>query len=120
MTSNLLVMYRGDTFAFTRTLLGPDGEPLDLSMADVTFTAKRMYRDAATIRKTVDDGIDLGGSGDTGVVTVTFDPQDTQDFRQTERFVWDITVDDMLAVQTPERGRLVVRLDTNTGPGSGS
>lgn len=124
--SQLLVMSRGDTFTFTRTLLDADGEPVDLSLADITFTAKRMYRDSPTIEKTLDDGIDLGGSGDTGVVTVTLQPEDTQDFTQTERFVWDIEVEGIvgsgepLSVLTPLSGRLVVRLDTSTPPASGS
>ena len=117
---SLLQMFRGDTFVFTRTVLDADGQPVDLSMADVTFTVKRRYRDAPYIVKTVDNGIELGGSGDTGELTVTIDPEDTAMLEATERFVWDIQYDDIATIATPFSGRLVVRLDVSNMAGSGS
>ena len=123
--SQLLQMYRGDTFAFTRTVLDDAGQPVDLSMADVVFTAKRRFNDAPFLRKTIGDGIDLGGSGDSEL-TVTLEPADTAALTATERFVWDIQYDDLMtmAVRTPFIGRLVVRLDVGdmaaSGSGSGS
>jgi hypothetical protein len=113
-------MYRGDTFAFTRTILDADGQPVDLSLTGVVFTLKRRFRDAPFLVKTLDNGIELGGSGDTGEVIVTIEPEDTADLTSTERFVWDIQYDDILTVATPFIGRLVVRLDVGNMAASGS
>ncbi len=119
--SDLLVMYRGDTFTFTRTLLDQAGEPIDLSMAMVEFTAKRKYNDVTPfIEKDTLDGIEVGTEGD---VTVTLQPQDTAALRSTERFVWDIGVvygSGEEIVATAAVGRLVVRMDTKIVHGSGS
>jgi hypothetical protein len=118
---SLLQLFRGDTFAFTRHVVDANGAPVDLSMADVTFTAKRRFRDAAFITKTIDDGgIDIGGSGDVGTLTVTLEPEDTDMLTHTERFVWDIQVDTGLEVLTPFAGRMVVALDVTHAGGSGS
>ncbi len=119
--SELLQMMRGDTFAFTRTVVDAAGQPVDLTMSDVVFTARRRFRDPAFLVKTVDNGgISLGGSGDTGEVTVTIDPEDTADLTFTERFVWDIQYDDISSIATPFIGRLVIRLDVGNIAGSGS
>ncbi len=118
--SNLLQMFRGDTFAFTKTVLDADGQPADLSFADVVFTARRRFRDTAFLRKTIGDGIELGGSGDTGEIIVTIQPEDTADLTFTERFVWDIQYDDITTIATPFIGRLVIRLDVGNIAGSGS
>lgn len=111
----LLQLTRGDTGVYTLPLVDV------ADMADITFTAKRHLLDAVPfIRKTLDDGIDLGGSGDTGMVTVTLEPEDTSDLTHTERFLWDLEVDDGMEVRTPLRGRLVVSMDVTTAGGSGS
>ena len=118
--SELLVMYRGDTFSFTRTVVDAAGDPIDLTDAWVTFTAKRNYNDLVPfIEYDTLDGVSVDGSD----VTVTIQPSDTAMLRSTERFVWDIGVtygsgEEIIA--TPLMGRLVVRLDTRVVAGSGS
>jgi hypothetical protein len=118
--SDLLVMFRGDSFSFTRTVLDQAGEPIDLTDAWVTFTAKRKYNDVIPfIQYDTLDGVSV----DTSEVTVTIQPADTAALRSTERFVWDIEVlygsGDEITF-TPIAGRLVVRLDTSVVQGSGS
>ena len=117
---SLLQSIRGDTVTFTFTVTDSDGAPLDLTGADITFTARRTINGPAFVVKTLDDGIDLGGSGETGVCTVTIAPEDTDTLTHTERFVWDIQVDDGLDVRTPLRGRWVVSMDVTHAEGSGS
>ncbi len=118
--SDLLVMYRGDTFTFTRTVVDAAGEPIDLTNAWVTFTAKRSYNDLVPfIQYDILDGVTVDQSD----VTVTIQPGDTASLLSTERFVWDINVlygsgDEIVA--TPLVGRLVVRMDTAVVSGSGS
>ncbi len=118
--SELLVMYRGDTFTFTRTVVDAAGEPIDLTNAWVTFTAKRKYNDLVPFIEY--DNLD-GVTVDQSDVTVTIQPSDTAMLRSTERFLWDLRVlygsgDEIVA--TPLLGRLVVRLDTAVVIGSGS
>jgi hypothetical protein len=118
---SLLQMLRGDTETFTLTLTDVDGAPLDLSQATITFTVKRNFGDATPfIVKDDLDGIDIGGSGDVGVATITIEPEDTADLTHTERFVWDIEVDDGLTTTTPLMGRMVVAMDVTHAGGSGS
>ncbi len=113
-------MYRGDTFSFTRTVNDQNGNPIDLTDAFVTFTAKRNYNDLVPfIEKDALDGVTV----DDADVTVTLQPSDTAMLRSTERFVWDIEViygSGEEIVYTPLVGRLVVRLDTSVQHGSGS
>ena len=116
----LLQSTRGDTAVFTFTLTDAAG-PIDLGSADVTFTAKRTYRSAAFVTKTLDDDIALDGtSGDSGICSVTIQPEDTDALTHTERFVWDIQVDDGLTITTPLSGRWVVKADVTTPGSSGS
>jgi hypothetical protein len=118
----LLQTHRGDTETFTVTLTDGAGDPLDLTGLDVTFTVKRNFGDAVPfIQKTFSDGIDMAGaSGDSGVLTITIEPEDTADLTHTERFVWDIEVDNGVDVRTPLMGRLVVAMDVTHAGGSGS
>ena len=117
----LLQTHRGDTETFTVTLTDGAGDPLDLSDLDITFEAKRTYTGPVFVRKTLDDGITLeGASGDSGICTITIEPEDTEHLTHTERFVWDIQVDNGLDIRTPLRGRWVVALDVTNAGGSGS
>ena len=117
----LLQLTRGDTRTYSLTLTA-DGQPIDLGAADVTFTAKRHLLDTVPfIQKTLDDGIALGGaSGDSGIIDVTIEPEDTDGLTHTERFLWDVQVDSGLDISTPLKGRLVVSMDVTTPSGSGS
>jgi len=118
---SLLQLHRGDTETFTITLTDSAGDPLDLTNLDVTFTAKRNFADDPFISKVLGDGIEFGGgSGDDGVCIITIDPEDTEALTHTERFVWDVQVDNGLDVQTPLQGRMVVAMDVTTPGGSGS
>jgi hypothetical protein len=121
--STLLQMYRGDTATFTVTLTDGTGAPLDLSGLDITFTAKRHLLDTVPfIQKTLaDGGIEpAGASGDSGICTITIEPEDTSDLVATDRFLWDVQVDSGTDVRTALMGRLVVRMDVTTTTGSGS
>ena len=109
----LLQSVRGDTATFAIPVSG------DLTLSDVTFTAKRTFNGPAFVTKTLLDGIDAPGSGDTDI-TVTIEPEDTADLTHTERFVWDVQVDDGLEVSTAASGRWVVAMDVTTAGGSGS
>jgi hypothetical protein len=115
------VMHRGDTFSFSLTLTDQAGEPLDTTGLPITFTAKRTFSGPVFLVKTQDDGIDPdGASGDTGMVTVTIEPEDTEDLIEQERFWWDIETDDLGVVRTQASGRLVVLMDVSAVQGSGS
>jgi len=115
------VMNRGDTFSFNLTLTDEAGEPLDTTGLPITFTAKRTFSGEPFLVKTQDDGIDPdGASGDTGLVTVTIEPVDTEALTQQERFWWDIETDDLGVVRTQAHGRLVVMMDVSAVQGSGS
>ncbi len=111
---SLLQSFRGDTATFAIDVTG-----IDLEMADVTFTAKRTFNGPVFVQKTLDDGIDPPGSGETDI-TVTIEPEDTGELTHTERFVWDVQVDTGLEVTTAAHGRWVVMLDVTTPTGSGS
>jgi hypothetical protein len=118
--SDLLVMYRGDTFTFTQSVVDAAGEPIDLTGAMVTFTVKRKFNDLLPfIQYDTLDGVTVDDSD----VTVTIQPTDTAMLTGTERFVWDIEViygsgDEV--TYTPMVGRLVVRMDSRLTRGSGS
>jgi hypothetical protein len=117
----LLQSYRGDTETFTLTLTDAAGDPLDLTGSDITFTAKRTYGGLPFVTKTLADGIELAGaSGDSGICTIMIDPGDTDTLTHTERFVWDVQVDNGLDVRTALKGRWVVMMDVTTAAGSGS
>lgn len=76
-----LVMFRGDDRDFTFTLT-EDGAPMDLTGADVRFTAKgnvSIDDDGAQIAKsTVDGGVAIDPDPTTGVCVVTVDAADTE------------------------------------------
>ncbi len=110
----LLQSFRGDTATFAIDVTG-----VDLEFAEVTFTAKRTFNGPPFVTKTLDWGITPPESGSTDL-TVTIEPEDTDDLTHTERFVWDVQVDDGLAITTAAHGRWVVMLDTTRPGGSGS
>ncbi len=110
----LLQSFRGDTATFPIDVTG-----IDLEFAEVTFTAKRTFNGPVFVQKTLDDGITPPGSGDTDIVVI-IEPEDTGDLTHTERFVWDVQVDDGLEIITAAHGRWVVMLDVTRPTGSGS
>lgn len=115
---SLLQLHRGDTETFTVNLTDSAGEPLDLGALDLTFTAKRLYGDTVPfLTKTIGAGIDLD-QYELGRATITIDPADTEDLTHTERFVWDVQVDNGTDVRTPLKGRLVVVMDVTHVGGS--
>ncbi len=125
MSLPYLSMMRGDTtpFAFTVT---NDGEPIDLTNCELTWTAKESWSDAqdadSTIVKTLDDGIEVVSASD-GTIVIQMDSADTEGPGWTwgwevwHRYVWDLQVlDDYEQLMTRGRGILTIYRDvTVTG-----
>jgi hypothetical protein len=109
-----LQMIRGDSKTFAFMLTDADGDPIDLTIASVTMTAKSVYTDAdgaAVFQKTVGDGVtvidDTGGT-----ITVDVEPEDTSDLSGVKhRLYFDVQVQTGTTVRTPVRGRLLVEPD---------
>jgi hypothetical protein len=103
----VLEMTRGDTTTFDVTLTDGDGDPLDLTDLDLTFTASHA---AMVITKTVGDGItvtDLAG----GLASIELVPDDTADLEERMVLDWDLQVSDGTDVYTPLAGSLLVEMD---------
>ena len=110
-----LSMIRGNSKLFAFPLTNSDGDPIDLTGATVTMTAKAAYTDtdaAAVFQKTEADGITVV-SALNGVITVDLDPADTSSLTgKVNRLIYDIQVQDADdRVSTPVRGKLVVQPD---------
>lgn len=113
-------MIRGDTTQFEFTVTD-DGEPIDLSNVELTWTAKRSWSDAddadTNIVKTLGDGITVTSAQD-GTITVQMDTADTEGIESTwptwwgpapYTYVWDLVVlDDYEQTRTRGRGMLKV------------
>lgn len=120
MTLPYWSMIRGDTTQFEFTVTD-DGEPIDLTNAELTWTAKRSWSDAddadINIVKTLDDGITVTSAED-GTITVQMDIADTEDIESqwptwwgssAFTYVWDLVVlDDYEQTRTRGRGMLKV------------
>jgi hypothetical protein len=121
-----LTMYRGDDRAWKFTLTA-DGNPLDLTAATMTFTAKRNVTDT-TPAITLDgpgNGIEFVTDGTDGQVTLAIPAAATVGLGVQEQLSWDIEVKRNGLTRTwpedksgvPEPGVLVVYGDL-TEPGS--
>jgi hypothetical protein len=112
---SVLNIRRGDTATFTIALTDSEGAPLDLTGLELTFTAKSRLHDAdedALVVKTVGEGIEVDEDPTTGIATLTILPEDTLDFVDAYRLVWDLQVDNGAGeIRTPLTGRLVVSAD---------
>lgn len=124
-----LAMIRGDESTWDITLVDGDGDPLGLAGLDITFTARRsvelgeldpvdgtwsLVRHDLELVKTVGDGLDVGVDPTAGILTLTIDPADTEDWTDSEitgPFAWDIEVKSGDDVRTPMRGVLVISPD---------
>lgn len=114
-------MIRGDTKTLAVTLTDVNGDALNLTDKELTFTAARFGSD--DIVKTEGDGITVTSAMD-GECTVTIEPADTENvsfpnefgwggYRGSFEYRWDFeVVDDSTGeVRTPLRGRLKVYPD---------
>lgn len=112
-----LRMFRGDTRILEATVVDSAGATVDISGADLRWTAKRKLGDLdadAVIIKTSVDGIDLVGGGTTGELTITLDPEDTDDLLKTTTLLWDLQVTDGIGqVTTVDNGRLRIESDVS-------
>ena len=120
MTLPYWSMIRGDTTQF-EFIVTDDGEPIDLTNAELTWTAKRSWADAddaaTNIVKTLDDAITFT-SAEHGTITVQMDAVDTEDIESqwptwwsasAFTYVWDLVVlDDYEQTRTRDRGMLKV------------
>mgnify|MGYP003577883506 CR=1 FL=1 len=120
MTLPYWSMIRGDTTRFEFTVTD-DGEPIDLTLVELTWTAKRSWSDAddaeSNIIKTLDDGITVTSAED-GTILIQMDAVDTEDIESqwptwwsasAFTYVWDLVVlDDYEQRRTRGRGMLKV------------
>lgn len=113
-----LSMFRGDDREFTFTLT-EDGGPMDLTGADVRFTAKSNVSrddDAAAISKSTVAGVAIDADPTTGICVVTVNAADTEDLGGTV-LEYDLQVTRGGKTRTVARGRLTVNHDvTRTAP----
>lgn len=118
-----LKMIRGDSRTFVRALTDAADNPIDLTGATVTMTAKSLYTDAdpGVFQKTTVDGITVLDEV-SGLIRIDLEPGDTSDLEgRTNRLVYDIQVEDGAGgVTTPVRGKLVVSPDVTTTITEGS
>jgi hypothetical protein len=105
---------RGDTAIFAITVLDKEGEPYDLTGADIWFSVKHL------LRKRLGDGIEIDSPTD-GTATITLQPTDTV-AAPNHKASYPFDVQIQLAdgtVKTPLLGRFVVIPDVTTEtPGS--
>ena len=118
MTLPYWSMIRGDTTQFPFTVTD-DGVPIDLTLVELTWTAKRHWDDAddadTNITKTLDGGITVLSPED-GTILIQMDTADTEGIESDPTwwpadwtYVWDLQVlDDYEQVRTRGRGTLKV------------
>jgi len=109
-----LEMFRGDSASWRFTVTDADGAAVNLTNADLRFTAKSSASDAdvdAIIAKTDGAGITVTDAAG-GVLAVTLSPGDTSALTVPQTLVWDLQVTDALgAVQTLAYGALRIIAD---------
>lgn len=113
MTDFALTVKRGDTIDLEVTV-ARGGSPVDLSGADLWFTAKRKLKDldiAAVAQKTLGDGIAVTDAP-AGELLVTLAPDDTDDLTKETVLYCDVQmVEASGRVTTVASGTLTVQLD---------
>jgi hypothetical protein len=110
-----LSMYSGDDRDFTLTLT-EDGAPMDLTGADVRFTAKANVsmtdEDAAIAKSTVDGGVVIDDDATSGVCVVTVDAADTDELGGSV-LEYDVQVTRGGKTRTVVRNRLTISRDVS-------
>lgn len=83
---------RGDTLSFTATVT-QSAAPVDLTAAQVWFTAKHSATDAdpGIFQKTIGSGIAVSGT-DHNLLTITVDPADTAGLDAPTTLHWDLQI----------------------------
>jgi hypothetical protein len=118
--STYLSMTRGDDESFDVHVVDRDGVDVDLSGADLRFTAKRDVTDAdvdAVITKTltgaVSDGITIVTAVE-GLARIDIDDTDTDALTRGTLLVWDLqVVDSTDKVRTVASGTLRIIVDVS-------
>jgi hypothetical protein len=90
------IWYAGDTIGIDFDLVEGDAEtPLDITGAELVFTAKQKSTDAdnafTTIQKNTSNGIEVLDAVN-GQITVTLDPADTTNLRSDTTLIFDLQV----------------------------
>lgn len=113
MAAFTLTAKRGDTIDLL-VLVTRDNAAVDLTGADVWFTAKRSLRDAdvdAVVQKTIGNGIVVTDAL-AGEALVTIDPSDTNGFTRETRLFCDVQVIEPSGrITTVADGTLTITLD---------
>lgn len=117
---SLLSIVRGDRKVFSIALTDSDGDPIDLDLLTLTFTAKENVLDLVPLLEKVSgDGIEHAANQSTtgkGLATLTIDPADTADLTALRTDgEWDVQIDDGAGdVRTVLSGRIVITADITT------
>lgn len=114
MSEFAITAKRGDTIELSVTVTR-SGAAVDLTDADLTFTAKRRYSDAdadAVVQKTLGDGIAVVGDAEDGEILVTLDPEDTDSLTRQTVLLCDVQlVESDGRVTTVASGTLTITPD---------
>lgn len=119
MSTFKLTRTRGDTIRLLVTATRPDeagvDQPVDLTGATLTFTAKLKITDAddavTTIQKTTGAGIEVLAA-DEGTAVVTLEPEDTEGLLVKTTYLADVQLDESDGTRTTvASGKLIVTPD---------
>jgi hypothetical protein len=114
VSSFTITAVRGDTIDLEVTATR-NSTALDLTGADIRFTAKNSLRDAdddAVIAKTLADGVAVVGDPEDGIALVTIDPADTSTLSRRTVLQCDVQVVEISGrVTTVAKGTLTIELD---------
>lgn len=114
--STYLSMYRGDDESFDVHVVDRDGVDVDLTGAELRFTAKRDVTDAdndAVISKTTGAGVTTVTAVE-GLARIDIDAADTDAMARGTLLVWDLQVVDTFdKVRTVASGSLRIMVDVS-------
>lgn len=106
MTVNF-TMFAGDTKTVRIIVLDPDGNSVDITGASAKWRVKRSFSKAPDIEKTTSAGIVItNGAG--GEMTVSLDPEDTEDLQGNFLHEAEVTFTDD-TISTVIQGTLTIR-----------
>jgi hypothetical protein len=114
--STYLSMYRGDDESFDVAVVDRDGDVVDLTGADLRFTAKRDVGDLdvdAVMAKTIGAGITVTNAAG-GLARIDIDAADTDTMTRGTVLVWDLQAQDNSdKVRTLASGTLRIQVDVS-------
>lgn len=117
---SLLRITRGDNALFSMNIVNYVGDALDITGAEIWFTAKYGPNDAdedAVFQKTIGNGIDIVDAP-LGEINIVLDPEDTDSLLDTNKLRFDVQIKDASdKVYTIESGTLIVDYDVTRTTG---